>query len=172
MDNFNHIFILIYIPYNLIRSECYLLYYMLGSSQARSANSSSSSALQSLTRKLTSTSRPRTLTVGGRQKMSKSSSEPMNLQTDVSPGRGNVVTLVWPWPVVIIVVLSYCVLGFINRLQPQYFLPLHSIRTVGSLTGKISFSWICMRQRGLIFFQWNGIKYSSITMMSYWDFFT
>ncbi|XP_052813221.1 TBC1 domain family member 5-like isoform X1 [Mya arenaria] len=50
------------------------------------SNSSSTNTLQSLTRKLyTTTSRPKTLTVSGRQKMSKSSSEPMNLQTDISP---------------------------------------------------------------------------------------
>ncbi|XP_052252707.1 TBC1 domain family member 5-like isoform X2 [Dreissena polymorpha] len=48
-------------------------------------SNSSSGTLQSLTRKLYSTSRPKTLTAPGRQKLSKSSSEPMNLQTDISP---------------------------------------------------------------------------------------
>jgi len=30
--------------------------------------------------------------------------------------------------------------AFHHRRQPQYFLPLHSIRTMGNLTGKITFS--------------------------------
>jgi len=45
--------------------------------------------------------------------------------------------------------------------QPQYFLPLHSIHTVGNLTGKILFSWIFMRQGRPIFFQWNHILQSN-----------
>ena len=43
----------------------------------------------------------------------------------------------------------------LHRRHPQYFIPLHSIHTVGNLTSKISFSWICMRQGRPIFFQWN-----------------
>ncbi|XP_060555874.1 LOW QUALITY PROTEIN: TBC1 domain family member 5-like, partial [Ruditapes philippinarum] len=52
---------------------------------ASSKPHSSSSSLQSFTRKFYTTSRPKSLTVTGRQKISKSSSEPMNLQTEISP---------------------------------------------------------------------------------------
>jgi len=30
--------------------------------------------------------------------------------------------------------------GYVHRRHPQYFIPLHSIHTLGNLTGKISFS--------------------------------
>ncbi|XP_053409325.1 TBC1 domain family member 5-like isoform X3 [Mercenaria mercenaria] len=52
---------------------------------ASSRPHTTSNTLQSFTRKFYSTSRPKSLTVTGRQKISKSSSEPMNLQTDISP---------------------------------------------------------------------------------------
>jgi len=47
--------------------------------------------------------------------------------------------------------ICYCCLKSIkivwgHRRQLQYFLPLQFIRTVGNLTGKISFSLICLRQ--------------------------
>jgi len=61
-----------------------------------------------------------------------------------------------------------------QRRQQQYFLPLHFIRSVGNLTDKISFSWICTRQGRPI--SSNEIAchndFFSITMTSYLDFLT
>jgi len=58
-----------------------------------------------------------------------------------------------------------------HRRHPQFFIPLHSIHTVGNLTSKISFSWICMTNL-LPIKSHVTIKYSSISMTSYRDFLT
>ena len=58
-----------------------------------------------------------------------------------------------------------------HRRQSLYFLPLHSILTVGKLTGKISFheyAW----SRGDQSSSHVTIKYSSLQITLYWDFLT
>ena len=93
--NCSYINILVYFPklrsYQLV---IYLLTFVsfLPTASASSKHQSSSNSLQSITRKFYSTSRPKSLTVTGRKKISKSSSEPMNLQTDISPGTIDIVT--------------------------------------------------------------------------------
>ena len=61
------------------------------------------------------------------------------------------------------------------RLQPHYFLPLNSIRTVGHLVNLENLVIMNMHEAGETNLPMKShvtIKYSSITMMSYWDFLT
>ena len=61
------------------------------------------------------------------------------------------------------------------RLQPHYFLPLHAIRTVGNLVNLENLRIMNMHEAeetNLPMKSHVTIKYSSITMMSYWDFLT
>ena len=84
---------------------------------------SRTSGFSSFTRKMYSSSRPKSLSVG-RQKMFKSSSEPMNLQTEISPGILVLCRVGKAWLISCCIALQYgqCLCKTVQFKSPQpYF---------------------------------------------------